>query len=576
MTQNKKTLYAHNDSLHGRFEQQTAHWPQRIALSYRNHHLTYQQLNEKANASAEQLRSAGICPGDLVALMLPRGLDQVIQLLAILKAGAGYVPIDPNYPVERVEWMLESSNPICLLTQPNICDRLWETGLPESLSKRVLWVDTHESLSITRTIADSERSALPSLNNTDTDNPLTIAYIIFTSGSTGKPKGVAVGHHQVISLLDAVIPKLRCDHTDVWTLFHSLAFDFSVWEIWGALTTGGRLCIVPQDIAWSPDSFSTLLREEQVTILNQTPSAFYALTQTESRIGAQGAPALALRNVIFGGEALNMHQIKRWWTCYSPGQPRLINMYGITETTVHVTWIELTPDMAETDGSPIGEAIPGLDVYLLDNTLSHVADGEPGEMYVGGQQLALGYLGRPDLTASRFIANPFQPGERLYRSGDLAIRREGQLFYVGRADRQLKVRGFRIEPAEVEAAIETHPAIQRCAILPQPSNNAQTADGLIAFLIAKPNMSALPDALTLRHYLTTQLPVHCLPSTFLYLEALPLTVNGKLDQSALLQHWRSQQHQNSHQRRLDLLHARLTVTTQSSHTKNREGDCLYE
>lgn len=561
MTVADEPLNGSLDSLHGRFEQQALRWPQRLALSYRDHHLTYQQLNERAGERASQLRAAGVKAGDLVALLLPRGIDLVVQVLAVLKAGAGYVPIDPNYPRERVDWMLESSQPVRLLTHRNIANRVWEAGVPEPLQDRIQWIDVDEP---------TERTA-SAVNKLPTDpvhprlSDLAVAYIIFTSGSTGKPKGVMVGHHQVMYLLDAVIPRLHCDQTDVWTLFHSLAFDFSVWELWGALTTGGRLCIVPQDVAWSADSFSALLRAEQVTVLNQTPSAFYALTQTESRLLAQGENPLRLRSVIFGGEALNMHQIKRWWSLYAPGQPRLINMYGITETTVHVTWLELTQALADTDGSPIGDAIPGLEVHLLNSTLEPVAEGEPGEIHVGGRQLALGYLGRPDLTASRFIADPTRSGQRLYRSGDLAVRRDGQLFYLGRADRQLKIRGFRIEPAEVEAAVETHPVVQRCAVLAQPTKDAQTkatSDGLLAFLVAKPGCDALPDAPALRHHLAERLPVHCLPSEFLFVEQLPLTVNGKLDQAVLLQHWRAQHFQNdARQRRLDLLRAKLADTT---------------
>jgi nonribosomal peptide synthetase DhbF len=558
MKQDREHPAGQPDSLHGRFEQQALRWPQRLALSYRGQHLSYQQLNERADERASQLRAAGVQAGDLVALMLPRGLDLVVQVLAVLKAGAGYVPIDPNYPQERVDWMLESSQPVRLLTHRHLANRLWEAGVPEALHNRIQWIDVDEPHSAAP--LSPARGRPTDAGQTD-HSALAVAYIIFTSGSTGKPKGVMVGHHQVMYLLDAVIPRLHCDQTDVWTLFHSLAFDFSVWELWGALTTGGRLCIVPQDVTWSADSFAALLRAEQVTVLNQTPSAFYALTQTESQLLAQGDNPLPLRSVIFGGEALNMHQIKRWWSLYAPGQPRLINMYGITETTVHVTWLELTQTLADTDGSPIGEAIPGLEVHLLNSALAPVAEGEPGEIHVGGRQLALGYLGRPDLTASRFIADPIHPGQRLYRSGDLAVRRAGQLFYLGRADRQLKIRGFRIEPAEVEAAIESHPAVQRCAVLAQPAKAGHTSDGLLAFLVATAGVDPLPEATDLRRHLAERLPVHCLPAEFLFLEKLPLTVNGKLDQAVLLTHWRAQQPpDNAQQRRLELLRAKLAET----------------
>ena len=550
------------DSLHGRFEQQAQRWPQRVALSYRDQHLTYQQLDAQANDQANQLRISGVTSGDLVAVMLPRGIELVVQVLAFLKAGAGYVPIDPNYPVERVDWMIQSSKPVRLLTQRNIGERLWQSNLPDLLVDRVHWVDDDSEAFEPQALEKAESEASGIFDDEANDKGLDVAYIIFTSGSTGKPKGVMVGHHQVLELLDAVIPQLRCDHTDVWTLFHSLAFDFSVWELWGALTTGGRLCVVPKDVSWSPDSFATFLRAEQVTVLNQTPSAFYALTNAEAQARAQGAKALSLRSVIFGGEALNLHQLARWWSCYPVGKPRLINMYGITETTVHVTWLELSPNLIDVEGSPIGEAISSLELYLLDNELNPVAEGQPGELHVGGTQLALGYLGRPDLTASRFIANPFKSGQRLYRSGDLAVRREGQLFYLGRADRQLKIRGFRIEPAEVETAIETHPAIQRCAVLPQPTKVGQTHEGLLAFLVAKAGTTIpLPDSTSLRHYLSELLPVHCLPSECIFVDSIPLTINGKLDQAILLQEWQ-QQHQrlDPQQQRLSVLRAKLAET----------------
>lgn len=561
MKQERENLDAVPDSLHSRFEQQALRWPERVALSYRDQQLTYQQLDQRANSQAERLRGEGVAAGDLVALILPRGIELVVQVLAALKVGAGYVPIDPNYPLERVEWMLQSSQPALLLSHYNLGQRLWPAGPPDSLRQRIRWTDRNKDAELTKPGLTPELT--PTLDeDLARANGLDIAYIIFTSGSTGKPKGVMVGHPQVMSLLDAALPLVGCDHTDVWTLFHSLAFDFSVWELWGALTSGGRLCIVPQDIAWSPDSFASLLREEQVTVLNQTPSAFYALTQAETQARAQGAPALALRNVIFGGEALNLQQLARWWSCYPVAEPRLINMYGITETTVHVTWLELTPALADIEGSPIGEALPGLELYLLDSALNPVAEGEPGEMHVGGRQLALGYLGRPDLTASRFIANPSNPGQRLYRSGDLAVRREGQLLYLGRADRQLKIRGFRIEPAEVEAAIATHPAVERCAVIAQPAKDCQTHEGLLAFLVAKPGASdPLPDSTRLRHYLADHLPVHCLPSECLFVASLPLTINGKLDQAALLQQWQlHQQRLDPHQQRLSLLRARLAET----------------
>lgn len=495
--------------------------------------------------------------------MLPRGINAIIQILAVLKAGAGYVPIDPHYPAQRVEWTLQTSQPICVLTTPSVCSTIWPDGPPEAPWCH-LRSTSGEALGTGRSGCTQRAPRQGEL-----------AYVIFTSGSTGNPKGVAVGHRQVLNLLDAVNPKLGSDHTDTWSLFHSLAFDFSVWELWGALTTGARLCIVPQESAWSAEAFAGLLREEKVTILNQTPSAFYALSEAELKARAQGSPALSLRCVIFGGEALNLAKLAPWWTRYQPGQPRLINMYGITETTVHVTWLELAPHMADIDASPIGRALPSLQVHLLSPTLQPIADGEVGEIYVSGSQLAEGYLGRPDLTASRFIASPLHCGERLYRSGDLAVRRGGQLYYRGRADRQLKIRGFRIEPSEIEAAIETHPAIESCCVLPEPTEPGSPATSLLAFVITAASSAAdtpTPNSHELRQYLAGRIPAHCLPKACVGITQWPLTVNGKLDQDALLQHWRAtQKSRSAHQQRLALLRQKMAAPrTPHEHTIHKE------
>ncbi|BBP93529.1 hypothetical protein BsIDN1_71470 [Bacillus safensis] len=294
------------------------------------------------------------------------------------------------------------------------------------------------------------------------------AYIIYTSGSTGKPKGVVIPHQNVIRLLTSTEHWFQFDEEDVWTMFHSYAFDFSVWEIWGPLFLyGGRLVIVPHTISRSPEEMLQLLVEEGVTVLNQTPSAFYQLMQIDKEQQTLGQ-ALSLRYVIFGGEALELSRLEDWYSRHSDCKPLIINMYGITETTVHVTYNELNRDMiTKNSSSLIGEPIPDLHVYVLDEYLQPVPPGTTGEMYVAGAGLARGYLGRPDLTSDRFPADPYgAPGTRMYRTGDLARwTEEGALDYIGRADHQIKIRGFRIELGEIEAVLARHDAVAQVAVM---------------------------------------------------------------------------------------------------------------
>ncbi len=283
--------------------------------------------------------------------------------------------------------------------------------------------------------------------------------MIYTSGSTGTPKGVVVTHANVDRLFTATDPWFGFNSDDVWTLFHSYAFDFSVWELWGALRYGGRLVVLSFLESRDPEGFYRLLARERVTVLNQTPSAFRQLARAEEAVLGGAPPDLALRFVIFGGEALEPASLAPWIARHGDRQPRLINMYGITETTVHVTWRPLEEaDLAA--GSRIGRPIPDLAVHLLDAFQRPVPLGVPGEIHVGGAGLAQGYLDRPALTAERFVPDPFSgaPGARLYRSGDLARRRpDGDLEYLGRVDQQVKLRGYRIELGEIESALARHP-----------------------------------------------------------------------------------------------------------------------
>jgi amino acid adenylation domain-containing protein len=358
-------------------------------------------------------------------------------------------------------------------------------------------------------------------------HPDNLAYVIYTSGSTGRPKGTLITHGCVSRLFAANEAQFGFGPADVWTLFHSYAFDFSVWEIWGALLYGGRLVVVPYWVSRSPAEFHALLAREGVTVLNQTPSAFAQLMQAD----AAAPRELALRVVIFGGEALNFAELGGWLERHGAERPQLVNMYGITETTVHVTYRPVRrADVTEGGGSAIGRPLSDLQVYVLDRHMEPAPVGVVGEMYVGGAGLGRGYLGRAGLTAERFVPSPFGDGRRLYRSGDLARwRADGELEYLGRADTQVKLRGFRIELGEIEAALLGQAEIRQAAVMARHDGGGDKR--LVAYVV--PAAGATPDVNELRTRLKARLPDYMVPQAFVVLEQLPLTPNGKLDRRAL-------------------------------------------
>ncbi|MFD8789171.1 amino acid adenylation domain-containing protein, partial [Kitasatospora sp. NPDC059599] len=372
------------------FEAQARRTPDATALTFESTTLTYTELDTRANQLAHHLINQGIGPEHIVALALPRSPDMVIALLAVLKAGAAYLPIDPDYPTDRITHTLTDARPTLLITTTPTTTDLPHTDTPHLL------LDTHP--------LDHH----PTTNPTRQLNPHNTAYIIYTSGSTGTPKGVTIPHHNVLRLLTQTNHWFHFTTTDVWTLFHSYAFDFSVWEIWGALLTGGRLVIVPHTTTRTPTDLLHLLTDQKVTILNQTPSAFYQLTQATTE-NPDTTHQLSLRHVIFGGEALDPTRLTDWYRHHPDHTPRLTNMYGITETTVHVTHTPLTTTHTHTPTSTIGHPIPDLHLHILDTGLRPLPTGATGELHVSGPGLARGYLNRPALTAERFIANPYGP-----------------------------------------------------------------------------------------------------------------------------------------------------------------------
>nr|BFE60206.1 hypothetical protein GCM10020063_047320 [Dactylosporangium thailandense] len=505
------------------FEARAAATPDAVAVVFGDTELSYGQLNARANRLARALVERGAGPERFVAVLLPRSVDMIVAVLAVLKAGAAYLPVEPALPARRIELMLNDVEPVAIVTASTVDD-------PVAHRARIVLDDPDTAAALRARpggdLADGERVA-PLL----AQHP---AYVIYTSGSTGNPKGVLVAHRSVVSLMSGTRDTYRFGPDDVWAMVHSLAFDVSVWEIWGALLHGGRLVVVPAEVTRSPADLLDLLAAHRVTVLNQTPSAFYELLRADR----PGERPLALRTIVFAGEALSFERVRDWYAGRPHDPARLVNMYGITETTVHTTTLALDAGLV-TDfpsRSLIGRAIPGLAVLVLDAGLRPVPPGVTGELYVVGPQLARGYLNRPALTAERFVACPFgAPGERMYRSGDLGRwRADGSLEYLGRADQQVKIRGFRIEIGEVETVLAEHPGIAHAAVVAREDVAGDRR--LVGYVVPGPALdpraaAELPGRL--RRHAGARLPEYMVPAAVVVLDRLPLTVNGKLDRRAL-------------------------------------------
>nr|WP_161965687.1 non-ribosomal peptide synthetase [Steroidobacter cummioxidans] len=499
------------------FEAQAGRTPHALAVTYEGESLSYAELNRKANQLANYLREKGVGPNQPVGICVERGLAMVIGLLGILKAGGGYVPLDPNYPADRLQYILDDAAPSVVLIEEKL-----RPALPPTRATVVALDSAWAEI--------GQRPDSVAVNPADS-HPEHLAYVIYTSGSTGKPKGVMVEHRNVTRLFAATDHWFKFNERDVWTLFHSFAFDFSVWELWGALFYGGRVVVVPYRTARSPQDFYQLVCDERVTVLNQTPSAFAQLIDARARAPQKKH---SLRVVIFGGEALELRMLRPWIELEGAEQTQLVNMYGITETTVHVTYRPpLTREQIEREhGSGIGQPIPDLSAYLLDRHQQLLPIGVVGEMYIGGGGVARGYLNRAELTAERFIRDPFSadPRARLYKTGDLGRwRADGTLEYLGRNDLQVKIRGFRIELGEIEAQLARHAEVREAVVLARADVPGDKR--LVAYVIAVD--ATAPKADALRAHLRNLLPEYMVPSAFVMLETFPLTSNGKLDRRAL-------------------------------------------
>src|SRR5277367_366724 len=511
------------------FAAEVARAPEAVAISAGERSWTYREVEQAANRLAHLLAREGVGPGQRVALLLPRTAEAIVAMLAVLKTGAAYVPIDPVVPAARSEFVLTDAAPIAAITTAELRPRL----------------DGHDLLIID--VADPAIDTQPSAA-LPAPAPDDIAYLIYTSGTTGTPKGVAIPHRNVTRMLETLDADLAFAG-QVWSQCHSLAFDFSVWEIWGALLYGGRLVVVPDAVVRAPEDLHALLVAEQVTVLSQTPSAFYALQTVDTQrwwhtaitafersvthwlsLGpspsAEPEDQLKLQTVVFGGEALEPSRLESWLDNH-PGSPRLINIYGITETTVHASFRKIVYGDTANTASPIGVPLPHLAFFVLDAWLRPVPAGVVGELYVAGAGVGVGYWRRTGLTASRFLACPFgAPGSRMYRSGDLACwDADGQLRYLGRSDEQVKIRGYRIELGEVQAALTALDGVEQAAVIAREDRPGDKR--LVGYVTGTADPAAVRTALAER------LPSYMVPAAVVGLEALPLTVNGKLDKRAL-------------------------------------------
>ncbi len=512
------------------FEEQVDKTPDNIALVFAEESLTYRQLNNKANQLAYAIRahyqnnnSQDIKPDTLIGLYLDRSLEMVISILGVLKAGGAYVPISPEYPQLRAQYILGDTQTSLIITQPHYKQQLNKWSSKLDITPALLAIDD---------VSDDN----PIVNLEPISTSKDLAYVIYTSGTTGTPKGVLQLHTNVVSLFESTDKYFQFTHKDTWVLFHEYTFDFSVWELWGALLYGGQLIVPTKSLTQDTCKFVQLCVNSQVTILNQTPAAFYLFIE-ESLSAAAKFPCL--RNVIFGGDKLNLSRLKPWWNCYAQDAPLLVNMYGITETTVHVTYKSLSPKN-NLKAANIGKPLNDLKAFVLNTQKNIVPIGATGELYIGGAGLARGYLNQEDLTGERFIENPFATPDdkakgynRLYKTGDLVRwAHDGNLEYLGRNDCQVKIRGYRIELGEIENALSALKDVKHAVVVDLEKDGHKY---LAAYLIKASSMVSDIDIdiEACRDSLALKLPDYMLPATFTVLDSIPLTINGKLDRRAL-------------------------------------------
>jgi amino acid adenylation domain-containing protein len=519
------TNYPREAALHQLFETQVEDTPERIAVVYRDKSLTYRELNSQANQAAVYLRNKyNIRPNDLVCLLLEPSEHMIITILGVLKSGGAYVPIDLTYPEKRINYILDNSESKFIITA-------------EDHSGKVYMDYTGTVIAIS-SMLNRETDMDKGYENPGNENkPEDTAYVIYTSGTTGHPKGCLISHRNMVRLFKNDKHPFDFTSDDIWVIAHSYCFDFSVWEMYGSLLNGGRLIVPDRDIVRDTGGFLSMLKHHQVTVLNQTPAAFYQLIKEEKGSLQKGLDN-HLRCVVFGGDKLEPAYLKEWIDIYSLENIALINMYGITETTVHVTYYSLTEEDIRSNGqiSPIGVPLPETKLYIFNGRLHLVPIGVRGEIFVGGSGVSQqGYLHNPKLTGERFIENPYKKGELLYRSGDLGKwLPDGRVDFCGRVDHQVKIRGFRIEPGEIENRLLNHAEIRDAVVIARIDESGDK--NLCGYVVVeRPGAFESPQVMAreLREYLQQTLPDYMVPLFFVLLDKIPLTFNGKLDREAL-------------------------------------------
>ncbi len=505
---NTQTNYPQDKCIHHLFEQQVERTPNNIAVVFEDQDLTYRELNNRANQLAHYLQRLGVKPDDLVGICVERSLDAIVGILGILKAGAAYLPLDPTLPPKRLAFMLQDAQPTVLLTQQHLKNS-------EIHHQHTVYLDTDWQ----KLARESEVNPKSEVNSTH------LIYVMFTSGSTGYPKGVAVEHKQLVNYVHSIQEILNLPTGASFATVSTLAADLGNTAIFSSLCYGGCLHVMTQERVSDPQAFGDYVRRHSIDCLKIVPSHISALLTS-----ARPEEILPRQCLILGGEASSWNLIAQIQQ-YAP-ECKIINHYGPTETTVGALTHTIKPGESDRVSKtvPIGRPIANTHVYLLDSTLQPVPFGVPGELYIGGAGLTRGYLNHPELTNKTFIANPFQPGQRLYKTGDLArYLPDGTIEFLGRVDDQVKIRGFRIELSEISLVLAKHPAVRESVVLLRDDEPGNLR--LVAYVI--PHFHQNPAANDLKDFLQAQLPDYMVPTAFVLLEAFPLTPNGKLDRHAL-------------------------------------------